>query len=497
MLDGLEPKRVLVLGGGSAGYLSALTLKRMRPEIEVTVVHSKAMGVIGVGEGTTASFPYHLFEVLKLSKEQFYREAEPTWKQGIRLLWGERGEYFYDFGFQYDSQVSGLPKANGYYAWDDCHDLNLTSALMRRGKAFQSGPLGRPIIKGDYGFHVENVKLVACLERFAIEAGVIVEDDTLIATQLGEAGVESLDFASGKRRTADWYIDASGFRAELIGRALKEEYLPFADSLFCDRAVAGGWARTDEPIAAYTTAETMNCGWSWQIEHEHLINRGYVYSSRFLSDDEATAEFLAANPRVAGTPRIIRFQTGMRRRSWVGNVIAIGNSSGFVEPLEATALAQIIYGASWLAHLLSDTQLNPQQKNIDDYNFNMQRAWEEIRDFLALHYRFNTLRDTEFWRHCHAETSLGSFEGFYHAYQELGPSPELIHHLPYRPNIFGIEGYLIHLIGMRVPHKQPHVPSPTEQATWARARRQIATVAANGCDVAQTLRAIRSPHWQF
>ena len=488
----------LVLGGGSAGLMAALTLKRMVPGLRVTMVRSQEIGIIGVGEGTTAVFPRHLFTTLGISQERFYREARPTWKQGIRFLWGERGDYFYDFGYQYDAKFPGMEKPTGFYADTDCHDLNLTCAMMRRGKAFASGPLGRPVLKGEYAFHIENAHLVACLESIARENDIeILEDVFESATRDASSGlVSSLRFQTGRELSADWYIDASGFRAEIIGGVLNEPFRSFSGGLFCDRAVAGGWEREDEHLEAYTTAETYDHGWCWRIEHEHHINRGYVYGSDFLDDDRATAEFLRLNPKVRNT-RIVRYRSGRRERNWVGNVIAIGNASGFVEPLEATALAQIIYASAWLAHLLRDSQGQPAEATRHQYNTEMGRAWDEIRDFLAFHYKFNTLRHTPFWQHCRQETSLGDYQGFFEAYREIGPDTALIHHLPHRPNIYGIEGYLAHLIGMKVPYRKQHAASPEEWTAWQKQRSQIAQRAASALTVRETLDAIRREGWSF
>jgi tryptophan halogenase len=489
--------KVLVLGGGSAGLMAALTLKRLLPNLQITLVHSPEIGVIGVGEGTTAVFPDHLFNTLGISKERFYREAQPTWKQGIRLRWGPRGDYFYDFGFQYDLSYPGLALATGYYCDDDCHDLNETCALMRRGKAFKRGPLGKPLIRGAYAFHVENAKLVACLESIARESGVTILEDKLAGVESTGGRVDALRFAGGSSHQADLFIDASGFRAELIGRALAEPFVEFAGSLFCDRAVVGGWERAEEPLQAYTTAETMDSGWCWQIEHEQFINRGYVFSSGFIDDDRAAREFLTHNPKITGEPRVIRFRSGRHRRSWVGNVVAIGNASGFVEPLEATALAQIIYASSRLCEALRPHHGPPTDQTRREYNDGMARAWDEIRDFLAFHYRFNTLRDTPFWRHCQRETPLGDFTGVYEAYRRNGPGPGLINALPFRPNLYGIEGYLAHLVGMRVPFERKTTPPAAERARFEHKRSRIRAAVAASATCAETLAAIRSGDWSF
>lgn len=487
---------VLILGGGSAGLLAALTVKCLLPQYRVTLVHSQEIGVIGVGEGTTALFPSHLFDVLGISKERFYREAQPTWKQGIRFLWGERGDYFYDFGFQYDLQYPQMRKATGFYCDENCNDLNEVCAMMQAGKAFASGPLNKPLIKGEYAFHIENEKLVRCLTNIAIEQGVIIEEDTLLDAEQDDQGITALNFKSGRRHRADLYIDASGFRSELIGKVLGVPRNSFSQALFCDRAVIGGWTREEEPLQAYTTAETMDAGWCWKIEHEHFINRGYVYGSNFISDDEALAEFQKANPKVTST-RVVKFLSGRMARNWEKNVVAIGNSSGFVEPLEATALAQIIFASRWLVELLKEQQHRATNAGRERYNREMGRAWDEIRDFLAFHYKFNTLRDTAFWKHCQEHTSLGDFQGFFEAYQKIGPSPDLIQALPYKPNIYGIEGYLAHLIGMKVPFQPRHQATAEEQMIWERQRRKHRLVAASALTCQQALEAIRKPQWKW
>jgi len=368
--------------------------------------------------------------------------------------------------------------------------------MMKAGKAFASGPLNKPLIKGEYAFHIENEKLVRCLTNIAIEKGVVMEEDTLLHAETDEIGVRSLRFQSGVTRSADLYIDASGFRTELIGKALEVPFQSFAGSLFCDRAVIGGWVRQEEPLQAYTTAETMDAGWCWQIEHEHFINRGYVYGGDFLSDEQAEAEFRRVNPR-AGNTRVVKFRSGRMERSWEKNVVAIGNSSGFVEPLEATALAQIIFASRWLVEMLKQFVHRPGDPQRDQYNLFMGRAWDEIRDFLAVHYKFNTLRDTPFWRHCQEHTQLGDFQAFVDKYQQIGPSPTLIETLPYQPNIYGIEGYLVHLLGMRVPHQAKHQATPQELAIWEKHRARHRLAASQSLTCQQALDAIRRPQWRW
>src|SRR4030095_2464204 len=176
-----------------------------------------------------------------------------------------------------------------------------------------------PYVHNNHAYHIENKKLVGWLEGVCRQFGVEILDAT-VRPECSDGGIAALITETGEGLTADLYLDASGFRSELLGRALNEPYLSYSDSLFCDRAVIGGWARTDEPIKPYTLAETMDAGWCWQIEHENWINRGYVYASPFISDDAAQEELLRKNPKVATTPRVVKFRSGRYVRNWVGNV---------------------------------------------------------------------------------------------------------------------------------------------------------------------------------
>jgi tryptophan halogenase len=294
---------------------------------------------------------------------------------------------------------------------------------------------------------------------------------------------------------ADFFVDASGFRSELLGKALAEPYESYDKSLFCDRAVVGGWERTTEPILPYTQAETMDAGWSWQIEHEHHVNRGYVYCSQAISDDEAAAEFRRKNPKVPESMRMVKFRTGRYRRMWVGNVLAIGNSGGFVEPLEATALMVVCDECETLIEVLSEAGLAPTETMSDLYNRRIVEVWDEIRDFLALHYKLNTRLDTPFWQQCRADTELSQLADFLKFYEQNGPTGLGRHLLPRQPGHFGIEGHLVMLVGNNHPYRARYAPTKEESQTWSRRRAGFAEAARQGFDVRQTLAHIRDPRW--
>jgi tryptophan halogenase len=280
-----------------------------------------------------------------------------------------------------------------------------------------------------------------------------------------------------------------------LGQLLKEPFRSYTDTLFCDRAVVGGWKRgANEPIKPYTVVETMNCGWAWQIDHEHHINRGYVYSSSFLSDDEAREEFLRKNPKVpADKTRVVKYRSGRYERSWVGNVVAVGNAAGFVEPLEATALQVICVEASTLADTLADSLMEPPPTLIQLYNRYNGDQWDDIRNFLAVHYRFNTRLNTPFWKACQNDVALHGAEPIVDFYRENGPSVVAGISLVHASNSFRMDGFLAMLVGQQVPHQKPYIIPPAEQEFWRRRRQQLALDAHQGMTSEQAIAALRRP----
>ena len=266
---------VVILGGGTAGFLAALAFRARLPHVPVRLIRSKEIGIIGVGEGTTPAVLSHLFgrRTLAMDVAEFYRAVNPIWKLGIRYLWGPRGSFNYAFGPQL-TEGPGTPRPIGYYVGkaDDAIDLlNTSAALMTRNKAFELDPAsGLPRVSVDHAMHLENHLFVAHLEAVAIRLGTQVVDDTVVGVDLDDGGVRQLRLASGRVETASLFVDCSGFPSELLGKALGEPFVSYKRTLFCDRAVVGGWTRgTDEPIQPFTTAQTMDAGWSWRIDHEH------------------------------------------------------------------------------------------------------------------------------------------------------------------------------------------------------------------------------------
>jgi tryptophan halogenase len=492
-------QKVLVLGGGSAGFLAAITLKIKIPRLDVVVLRSRDIGIIGVGEGTTNTIPYHLHDFLKLPIKSFYEIAQPLWKLGIRFEWGPRPYFNYVFGLELDTRHKGLSKGTGHYCEDTAFDyVGYPSALMTENKAFYRTPNGPHMAGTDMALHIENEKLVAWLEGEALRCGVRIMDDTVSEVEQNENGIKALKLASGGTASADLFVDSSGFYSLLLGKTLAEPFVSFKHALFCDRAVVGGWQRSHEIIKPYTTAESMNCGWCWQIEHEHRINRGYVYSSAFISDHEAEKEFRLKNPRVDKT-RIVKFISGCYQRGWVKNVVAVGNAFGFVEPLEATSLATICVQAQVLVETLKSSHGYVSECLKELYNDRGRRMWDSNRDFLAVHYKFNKRVENPFWRECWEKTDIGLGEEIVEYYRENGPSGlwrvPLFQEGEYRN--YGMEGYFAMLVGMQVPYKKTYQPTSDERQHWNYIQRGFKAAAQQAYSVREALDLVRSPQWEW
>jgi tryptophan halogenase len=489
-------KKVIVLGGGSAGFIAALTLKAKIPSLDVVVIRSKEIGIIGVGEGSTFAFTSFLHDYLKINERKFFSIARPTFKLGLRFIWGPSPYFNYTFGLTLDRRTEAqLPHADGFYARADLEYSDLLSALMTHDRAFERGPTG-PKLHNYFAYHFENEKFVEYLEGHCRAVGARIVDDTVEAVLQNDSGVAGLSLKSGLTETADLYVDCSGFASVLLGKSLGEPFVPFKSSLFCDRAVIGGWVRTDETIKPYTTCETMASGWSWQIEHEARINRGYVYASNYISDDQAEREFRASNPRV-GPTRTVRFVSGRYQRNWVKNVVAIGNAAGFVEPLEATALAQLALQSRDLTQTLLESDLVPRPSQVACFNRVNAYKWDAIRRFLAIHYKFNTRLDTPFWAACRADTDLAGAEPIVEYYSDIGPEPYWAESLFPIQDQFGFGGYVALLLGMKVPFHCVREPAEDEKRVWEarRARHRKAALAA--MTVKESLDAIHSEKWRW
>jgi tryptophan halogenase len=281
----------------------------------------------------------------------------------------------------------------------------------------------------------------------------------------------------------------------LLSQTLKTPYVSYADNLFCDRAWAGRFDRDGE-IRPYTTTATMDHGWSWRIEFENHVTRGYVFSSQFCADDTAADELVRSCPELKKEDlRLLKFPRGRYESYWVGNVAAIGNASGFVEPLEATALHMISEQLRGLCESLADCNGRSVPAMRDLQNRRFRNLWDDICGFLAVHYKFNYHRDTPFWKHCHNDTDLTVAADFVEAYQQAGPSPWISKLLS--DSIFGFAGYACMLIGQKVPTEFDTGSLNGELARWESLCRSHDQDAKWAIPVRESLRLVKSPNWPW
>src|SRR5581483_1963148 len=338
-------RRVVVAGGGTAGYFAALALKRQLPALDVTLVESSKIPIIGVGEATTTLMPPFLHQQLGIDIVDLYREVRPTWKLGINFEWGLPGDYRFAYTFGDTSLLEA-------FAHDGTiENQSLVAMMMAADRT--------PIVRRDDGtplsllpevkfaYHLDNKPFVAYLAKVARGAEIhhvdaVIRDATTVD---GEA-IDRLLLDDGRELRADLYVDATGFRALLIEKILGSPFTSFASSLFCDSAVVATVPQRGT-IEPYTTAETKDAGWCWRIPVEGEDHRGYVYSSAHLTPEAAQAEMRGKNPGL-GEPWSLRFRSGRHREFWKGNTVAIGNSYGFVEPLESTTLHMVIVEIAYL-----------------------------------------------------------------------------------------------------------------------------------------------------
>ncbi len=465
------PQTVGVIGGGTAGYFAALALKRSFPELRVTMIESSAVPIIGVGEATTTLMPPFLHHQLGLDIVDLFRTVRPTFKLGIKFLWGLPGDYFFTYPFGDASPVDA-------FAFDgDLRAQSLVSLLMNddRGPVVR-GPDGGllsllPSLK--FAYHLENRSFVSYLAKAAAVAGIEHIDTLLDGVRVGDMGVASLHASDGRELSFDLYVDASGFRSLLLGSALESPFESFASSLFCDRAIVATLPQHG-PVQPYTTAETMDAGWCWRIPVAGEDHRGYVHASSFLDEGAAVDEMRRKNPGM-GEPSIVRFRSGRHRDFWIGNTVAIGNSYGFVEPLESTALHMVIIE---VAYLLEGLQaLRDGRGTTESPDVASQRIgehWDYLRWFLAVHYRFNRRLETPFWRAARADVDVSGAAEVLERFRRQGPwlQSEAARFAVGDP-AFGYSGLMMLLLGQRVEgseHARPSMRREDWDATVARHR---------------------------
>jgi tryptophan halogenase len=411
MTDAPAPlKSIVIVGGGSAGWMTAAALAHaVGQSCAITLIESEAIGTVGVGEATIP--PIRNFnQRLGIDEATFVRETQGSYKLGIQFVdWGRQGHsYFHPFG-QYGAEFDQVPF---YHHWMHEHlagrtqgpidDFSMCWAMARAGKFAHPSP-DRRLIQStfDYAYHFDAGLYAAFLRRFAEARGVKRIEGRVVDVSLrGHDGfIDSVTLDSGVAVQGEFFIDCSGFRGLLIEEALHAGYDNWQHWLPCDRAVAVPCEKGE--FTPYTRSTVKTAGWQWRIPLQHRTGNGYVHCSQLLSEDEASAELLRSlDGKPLADPRTLRFVTGKRRKFWEKNCVAIGLSAGFMEPLESTSLHLIQYAILRLIALMPDNTISPLLAR--EYNAQTTAEYERIRDFLILHYKASERDDSELWRYCAA-----------------------------------------------------------------------------------------------
>jgi tryptophan halogenase len=378
-----------------------------RDYASITLVESDEIGIVGVGEATIPQIGT-FNRMLGLDENDFVRRTKGSFKLGIEFVdWTRLGHrYFHPFGC-YGVDMEGV----SFHAfWQrlqqagvaaDVADYSLMASAAKQNKFLRPFDAGNsPLSKIAYAFHFDAGLYSLFLRNLAEGNGVIRREGKIVeVNQRAEDGfIESVKLEDGGVVGGELFIDCSGFRGLLIAQTLGVNFVDWSAWLPCDRAIVAPCAGVEE-ITPYTRSTARVAGWQWRIPLQHRIGNGYVHCSEFVSEDEATATLLGnLDGEALAEPRTIRFTTGHRERYWHKNCVAIGLSSGFMEPLESTSIWMIQTGIARLLSNFPDRSFT--QANIDRYNRVIIEETEYIRDFLILHYHANERNDTAFWDYC-------------------------------------------------------------------------------------------------
>ena len=405
-MTGMEPTRVVVLGGGTSGWMTAAALARLLPGVaQVHVVESAEIGIVGVGEATLPHLRAFI-ATLGIDEAEFMAATHATYKLGIDFRdWGRIGDrYFHPFG-TFGNPLHGV---GFHHYWlrrhaegrqDSFDDYCMASSLARANR-FAPPPADSEDLTTRYGYayQFDATRFGPYLRERAMADGVARTEGRVVEVERdAESGdVAALLLADGQRIAGDLFVDCSGFRSLLLGDALGEPWQDWGHWLPCDRAVAVPCASPPGPVTPYTRVAAMPFGWRWRIPLSHRVGNGYVYPAAHLSDDAAAAALLEAiDGEPLAEPRVLRFRAGRRERSWVKNVVAVGLASGFLEPLESTSIHLTQAAITNLIELFPHGGiLGPER---DAFNRSVDWEYDRVRDFLILHYHATTRADSPFW----------------------------------------------------------------------------------------------------
>jgi tryptophan halogenase len=445
-------KKVVIAGGGTAGWMAAASISKLiGKNLDITLIESDQIPTVGVGEATIPSLLI-LHQLLKIKEEEFVAAVHGTFKLGISFenwrnvnedyihSFGYTGKDCWAAGFQHfwlKGRQEGISKEFGQY----CPEL----VAAKQGKFAVL-----PNLAINYAYHIDAGRYATFLRKIAEDNGVTRTEGTIkdVTTSDQNGYIESVTLASGQVIEGDLFIDCTGFRGLLIEQTLHTGYDDWSHFLPCDRAVAVQTESVGPPIP-YTRSIARESGWQWRIPLQSRVGNGLVFCSRYMSDDEAIQTILDnVEGKTINEPRVIPFRAGQRRRHWNKNCVAVGLSSGFVEPLESTSIHLIQRSVTRLMQMFPYAGIR--EAEINEFNTQMDFEIQNIRDFIVLHYHVTNREDTRFWRHCRNMKIPESLQHRIDLFKETGRVFKVPHEL------FGENSWIQVMLGQGLMPEQYH-----------------------------------------
>ena len=406
--SGQRKQRVVILGGGTSGWMAAAALIRLLPHAcTVRLIESAEIGIVGVGEATLPHLRTFV-EMLGIDEADFMKATHATFKLGVDFRdFGKVGDrYLHPFG-SFGTALNGV---HFHHYWrrklaegceDDLFAYSIANVMAAADRFVPpSTDTNSPLSTYSYAYQFDATRFGPYLRDYCLARGVERTEGKVIDVELDpdSGDVAALRMESGDRHEADLFIDCSGFVGLLIGRTLGAEWEDWSHWLPCDRAVALPCVSPPGAIEPYTRATAMAAGWRWRIPLQHRVGNGYVYSSAHISDEAAADAIVAAvEGEPLAEPRLLRFRAGRRKQSWVGNVVSVGLASGFLEPLESTSIYLTQAAVMRLVELFPLGRIRDSDRT--EFNRLVDFEYDRVRDFLILHYHATTRSDSSFWDH--------------------------------------------------------------------------------------------------
>jgi tryptophan halogenase len=492
-------REVVIVGGGSAGWMTAAYLRRALPSLDrVTVVESPRIGTVGVGEASFSTIKI-FFDSLGLEERDWMPACNATYKLGVKFFnWTARpGQFVHPF--QRYPVVDGFDLANWWLKlgrelsgpFDAACFVVPALCEARRSPRYLDGRVFDDTVGGyytgvggdltlaehevqyPYGYHLDADLLGKFLRGYATGRGVQHIVDEVVNVGVGQDGrITHVQTREHGSISGDLFVDCSGFRGLLINQALGEPFVSYSDSLPCDSAVAlrVPFSGDSDDINPFTGASALSSGWVWDIPLYTRIGTGYVYSASFLSAEEAESELRRhLGPRAERSEAWhIRMRLGRNRNAWVKNCASIGLASGFVEPLESSGLFFIQHAVEELVGVLKAGP--PDQPSIERYNHKMAGCIDGVREFLTIHYTVTDREDSPFWKACKDLVVPAEMEERLARWQRRLPGPSTI-----KAEFHGFEPYSYSVLLLGMNHR-PEAPPELDDLDPERARLMFRSV---------------------